>query len=198
MKWPVAGFALPAGEGALRPGRRVLVTDAFISLRGKAATGEAESARLYLDFIASVLPRLEAPPTAYQDWPALARKSLAALRTETGCCRRIHNRLFIQAYVGSSEKPPESMVQGAVMVPLTEYQTWRGRPVPLLRQLRHYPASFYHEGLQITVRWLLGAQFDKQERSEEEQRCQSHEPWCKLHGLEGPPQPLPSQVAEPA
>jgi len=107
---------------------------------------------------------------------------LRALVPSTGCCRKIKGRLYVQAYVDCSEKPPESMVQGAVIVPLMEYASWRRRPVPLVAQLRHAPTSFYDTKIKAPVRWLTSVDFDKEERSEEEHHFLM-DSWYLLHTL---------------
>jgi hypothetical protein len=112
-----------------------VIQDAFLEVKRGAPDSEARAAEAFLGALANVYPKLERPQFEYYDWPTAARRSLRALNTKSGCCRRVNGKLYVQAYVGCDQKPPESMVQGALAVPLMEYEAWRGRAVPLLAKL---------------------------------------------------------------
>jgi hypothetical protein len=61
------------------------------------------------------------PATAYFDWIKLAERSMRSLATAKACGRKVHGNYFLNAYVGSDRKPPESMVQGTVLTPMLKY-----------------------------------------------------------------------------
>jgi hypothetical protein len=180
--WPDAGFAVPAAERSLAKDKPVVIQDAFVELYRGVTEGDASASECFLSALGRIYPLLGQPEFEFYDWPALAKKSLHALVPSTGCCRMIKGRLYVQAYVNSSEKPPESMVQGAIIVPLNEYAAWQQRPVPLLDQLRHVPTSFYDPKIKSPVRWLPDVKFDKEERSEE-QHHYLMDSWYLLHTL---------------
>ncbi|MES1179365.1 MAG: hypothetical protein ABUL62_33925 [Myxococcales bacterium] len=182
VRWPEAGIALPAGTGELPAKRPVVTQDAFLEVQRGVPESEAHAAEMFLGALAKVYAEVGQPQFEYYDWPAAARRSLRALTAKTGCCRNVAGKLYVQAYVNCDKKPPESMVQGALAVPLMEYEAWRRRSVPLLRKLAHYPASFYDKRLRSPVRWLAGADFKKSERSEEEHHFLM-DSWYLLHTL---------------
>lgn len=180
--WPDAGFAVPAGPNPLAPGRPIVIQDAFVECQRGLPESDARAAECFLGALGRIYPLLWQPKTKFYDWPALAKKSLRELKPSTGCCRKVNGRLYVQAYVNCLRKPPESMVQGAIIVPLMEYASWRRRPVPLLHKLQHVPTSFYDTKIKVPVRWLPGADFDKKERSEEEHHFLM-DSWYLLHTL---------------
>jgi hypothetical protein len=182
VQWPSAGFALPGGDVPLEARRPVTISDAFIRTETGGPGSDRETAEGFLNGLAAVYRHMEHPSTEYTDWPRLAQASLRTIVSCRECCPRVNGQRFFQAYVGSSAKPPEAMVQGAIIVPLMEYEEYRGRPVPLLKQLRDVPAAFYHSGIRELVRWLPGRRFDKEERSEEEHRFRM-DSWYLLHTL---------------
>jgi hypothetical protein len=77
-----------------------------------------------------------------------------ALEESPNCGRRIHNRFYLNAYVGAYQKPPESMVQLAMLVLLWEYQPWLGKDVPLVAELQQNMSSFYDDRKSVRMRWL--------------------------------------------
>jgi hypothetical protein len=84
------------------------------------------------------------------------------------CTQRIGGRRYLNAYVGGEEKPPESMVQCSVLVPMRAYEQWLGDAVPLTKQLARTLSSFFDKKVSSVVRWLPGCAFKKHDKSEEE------------------------------
>ncbi len=180
-QWPVSGFALPGSSMPLEEGRAVVIGDAFIELRQGLPDGEAEAGKQFLDSLGRIYPMMPQPEFDYYDWPAMSEKVLRTLNSPS-CSRTLDRKMFLHAYIGGSGKPPESMVQGAITVPVMEYEAWRRRPVPLIKRLRHVPESFYHPKLKTLVRWLPGAGFEKEDLSEEEKEFRM-DSWYLLHTM---------------
>ncbi|HWB05592.1 MAG TPA: hypothetical protein VG796_21415 [Verrucomicrobiales bacterium] len=181
-QWPEAGFALPGSHAPLAAGKPIVIADGFVELRAGLPNGEAEAGSLFVDSLARIYPLMPPPDCEYCDWPALSEKVLRALTSSSQCRRTIDGKTYLHAYIGGSGKPPESMVQGAITVPLMEYEAWRQRPVPLTRKLRHAPESFYHRKLKTLVRWLPGSAFEKEEPGEEEKKFRM-DSWYLLHTM---------------
>jgi hypothetical protein len=181
-QWPQAGFALPGSKSPLKGRRPVIIADAFLDLRRGLPKGEADAGKQFLDSLARVYPMLSHPTFEFYDWPGMSEKVVRALNSSEGCTRKVAGKTYIQAYVGGSGKPPESMVQGAITVPLMEFAAWRRRPAPLVKELRHAPESFFHPKLKTLVRWLPGVEFEKKEPSEEEKKFRM-DSWYLLHTL---------------
>lgn len=181
-EWPEEGFALPQGPRPLPGGQPVLVNDAFLSVEEGRPHTEVEAAIRFLDNLAFFYPLLPPREAPWQDWPAHARRTLTTLTRSSLSTRRIDKKDYMQAYAGSDYKPPESMVQGAFLVPLAEYQSWDGRPNPLLKRLSHAPTQFFDPSLRIPLRWLPGVPFGPEADSEEEvhERMDS---WYLLHTM---------------
>jgi hypothetical protein len=180
-QWPVTGFALPPGKEPLKEGKPVIVGDAFVELRPGLPQGEADAARQFLNALGRIYPMLEQPEFEYYDWRAMSENALRLLNTPA-CRRTVEGKTYLHAYIGGAGKPPESMVQGAIMVPMMEYESWRRRPAPLVKQFRHVAESFYHPKLKTLIRWLPGVDFEKEERSEEEREFRM-DSWYLLHTM---------------
>ncbi|MDB6071683.1 MAG: hypothetical protein JWL81_2854 [Verrucomicrobiales bacterium] len=181
-EWPEAGFGLPAGPHPLKPGKSVIIADAFVECRAGLMPREVDAAMAFLDALVRIYPLLPKVERGFHDWPAAALKTMRSLTSGKQCTRSVDGKLFVEAYVGSTYKPPEGMVQGALMVPLLEYAKWRQQEVPLLDKLKHVPDSFFNSRLRIPVRWLPGGRFTKSEPSEEEVRWRM-DSWYLLHTL---------------
>ncbi|UHG94240.1 hypothetical protein [Spirosoma oryzicola] len=181
-QWPEVGFSLPASEQPLSAGTEVVLSDAFIYLSKTIPTSEFEAADQFLEAIDSIYRHLPKPATDYFDWPKLANQTIKALSESPDCSRHIKNHFYVNAYVSATQKPPESMVQLAILVPLTEYQDWLGRAIPLVDQLQKSIPTFYDETRATLMRWLPGEPFRKEETSEEEDHNKI-DSWYLLHTL---------------
>lgn len=182
VKWPEAGFTLPVGEKPLNSGKEAVLSDAFIYLNGNIPANEFEAADQFLEGMACIYDQLPKPQTNYYDWPKAAGRTIEALTESPDCGRTIKKQFYVNAYVGAVQKPPESMVQLAILVPLWEYQNWLGKAVPLVAQLQESVPSFYDESKGVIVRWLPGEPFGKEETSEEEDPNKI-DSWYLLHIL---------------
>jgi hypothetical protein len=169
-EWPEIGMALPAGTGPLPAKKEVTVSDAFLCFSGNALNSDTDVAEHCLKCLASIYRLLPLPKTEYFDWPRAATRTLKSLDKSQSCTRRMGGRRYLNAYVGVEEnqKPPESMVQCSVLVPMRAYEKWLGSEVTLTKQLARNLSSFYDKKAKSVVRWLPGCAFQKADNSEEE------------------------------
>jgi hypothetical protein len=167
-KWPEIGMALPSGSKPLPAKKQVTVSDAFVCFSDRVLGNETDVAAHCLECLAEIYQYLPQPKTEYFDWPHAAMRTLHALDKTPSCTRRISGRRYLNAYIGAEEKPPESMVQCSVLVPMRAYEQWLGGEVPLAKQLAHSLSSFYDKKANSVVRWLPGCPFKKKDKSEEE------------------------------
>ena len=181
-QWPEVGFTLPTSEHPLEAGKEIVLSDAFIYLSETVPGNEFEAADQFLEAIARIYKQLPKPDTTYYDWPQAAKRTVKALSESTDCGRHINKQFYLNAYVGATRKPPESMVQLAILVPLWEYQQWLETPVPLLERLQKNIPTFYDEKKATLMRWLPGESFAEGEDSEEEDPAKI-DSWYLLHTL---------------
>ena len=113
---PEAGSSLPTGPLPLKPGKFVIIADAFVECRVGWMPEEVDAAMAFLDALVRIYPLLPREEPDFYDWPAAARKTMRSLTSGKQCTRAIDGKLFVEAYVGSTCKPPESMVQGALKI----------------------------------------------------------------------------------
>ncbi len=182
VNWPQIGFSLPEAKVALPARRQVVISDAFIRLDQGRGLTESGRTLCFMENLENVYRVLAAPAAPWFDWEVMARKGVADLHGGNDCLRRIRGKNYLNAYVGGTNKPPESMVQGALYVPLLAYEKWLGKPVKLTRTLDHYSLSFFDPELSTMRRWLPGARFTKVEPSEEEDH-DTMDSWYLLHTL---------------
>jgi len=170
VNWPVAGFSRPEGQRPLEKGREWILSDTSLVIQKTVTKGDFEKTTQFADALAAVYLRIKRPETAYYDWPATARKTIQALRESTGCSRKIDGLTYYNAYLGSFEKPPESMVQCAILLPMLNYQLWNRSTTKVAENLNANLPTFFDEKAGTIVRWLPSGEFRKDERSEEESR----------------------------
>ncbi|GAB3695319.1 hypothetical protein GCM10027592_17370 [Spirosoma flavus] len=181
-QWPEAGFALPTSENPLPAGKDITLSDAFIYVVPSIPASEFEASDLFLDALAAIYPQLPKPDTTYFNWPALAERTVDALTSSPHCGRIINKQYYLNAYVDATQKPPESMVQLAILIPLWEYQKWLDKPLPLGESLLKNLPTFFDEKQETIMRWLPGGVF-KEENRNEEQDPTKIDSWYLLHTL---------------
>lgn len=182
VQWPEIGFALPTAEQPLRAGKEIVLSDAFLYLSETIPGNEFEATDCFLEAVACIYKQLPKPNTDYYDWPKAAKRTVQALYESPDCGRRIKNHFYVNAYVSATQKPPESMVQLAILIPLWEYQEWLGESVPLVDLLQKNLPTFYDDKKATLMRWLPGQAFTKGENSEEED-YNKIDSWYLLHTL---------------
>ncbi|MCW1886209.1 hypothetical protein OKA04_15835 [Luteolibacter flavescens] len=160
----------------------MVVSDVFLRVTGSSERGEAARALEFIEGMSWVLRKTAPAPGPWHDWARTAKRTLEALATSRHCMRKIRRRTFLNAYVGSDDKPPESMVQGAITVALAEYEAWRLKPHPLMKRLDGNLAEFYLEDLSTMARWLPGEKFKGGAPSEEE-HMERMDSWYLLHTM---------------
>lgn len=180
--WPEAGFKLPAGQKPLAAGRKVIVSDAWLRITPGLPETEAEAALVFTEGLAEIYRQLPLPSVGWYDWPAMAKRTLRALAGARACTRKIKGIPYFNAYVGATGKPPESMVQGAVLVPLVEYEAWNGSTKGMSGRFRRTPHTFYDRKLGTVLRWLPDVEFSQENDSEEEAHYLM-DSWYLLHTL---------------
>lgn len=181
VEWPELGLARPAAKKPLEPERAYIISDTFIVAGPGLPADETAVSEHFLDAIGLVYPLLPQPSVAHYDWRNAVPRALQSLEQSDDCRQLIDGVRYVNAYVGSSDKPPESMVQLAVLVPLLDYEKWAGEKTKLVPELLKAIPRFWNEELRTYVRWLPGEPF-KVSDSEEE----SHDildSWYYLHIL---------------
>ena len=85
------------------------------------------------------------------------KKSLRDLADEK-CWSTIRNVSYLNAYVGDTETPPESMVQLSVLLPMLEYADWVGKDIPMSNDILKTLPKFYDDKAKVYGRWLISEQ----------------------------------------
>lgn len=182
VAWPELGFTLPIGEKPLSSRRAVVLSDAFIRINSGVSASESDCACRFIDDLHATYLQLQSPPVEWYDWEAMAARTVRDLSRSKKCLRTIAGVPYLNPYVGCTSKPPESMVQAAVIVPLIEYETWLGKPLPLVKRLDRTLLAFYGQKIGSIIRWLPGVPFNKEEPSEEED-ANRVDSWYLFHSL---------------
>ena len=182
VEWPRLGLKLPTGPRAVPAGKPIVLSDVFLRINTAGGTSEAERSLAFIEALAEIHRRIEVPLVGWRDWSSIASRTIRDLGRSKQCSRKIAGATYLNAYVASDDKPPESMVQAAVLVPLAEYEKWAGKEVPLVTLLTSNIPSFYLGKLCTFTRWLPGKRFAKKETSEEE-AAEKMDSWYLLHSL---------------
>jgi hypothetical protein len=182
VEWPALGLSLPQGEEPLPKAATVVLSDTFMRVTGNSDRGEATRAIEFLDGMAWVYHKTAPAPGKWFDWARLAGRTLDSLCKSRQCIRKVQGKTFLNAYVGSDDKPPESMVQGALEVPMVEYEQWALSSHPLMHRLSGNLTAFYLKELSTMARWLPGERFTTEDRGEEQQTDRM-DSWYLMHTM---------------
>ncbi|GAB3934703.1 hypothetical protein [Mucilaginibacter myungsuensis] len=183
-EWPEIGFALPPTlkNKPLQAGTTYVISDAFIALTTEVPEKERDITQQYLDLLAQVYLALPKPNTHYQPWPEILEKGLTDLIDSPGCWQQVDGKHYFNAYVSDHATPPEIMVQLAVMLPLTDYKEWSGKPNDVIDKLREGLPSFYDEQYKTIMRWHPKVA-DRLEGEEEQKEPLTMDSWYLHHPL---------------
>jgi len=155
--WPELGFSpAPSPSRTLRAGVEVDLADAYILAEPDAPEDDLSAARRFLDLYADLYLAVPRPDPIYRDWPRRVEETLRTLSHSPECYVEKRGHRYLLAYVGADDRPPESMVQLAVLVPLVEYARSRKVDLPLIEALRANLGTFFDEELGVVRRWLPG------------------------------------------
>jgi hypothetical protein len=156
-RWPELGFRLPPSpEKALPAGQETAIADAYVLFTPETPADKLEAARLFLDLYAELYLALPRPEATFRDWMRRVDMTMRDLTHSPACSVEKNGQRYLLAYVGADDRPPESMVQLAVLVPLLEYEKWLGEDIQLVERLRSNLASFFNPDVKTVVRWLPG------------------------------------------
>lgn len=179
---PELGFALPAGKAPLKAGKKVTISDAFVTFAAEVPKNDEEIAMQFLNLLARIYLQLPLPATHYQNWPEILEKGLTDLQESPGCWSQVKGHKYFNAYVSDYLTPPEIMVQLAVMLPLIDYAEWSGKDLDVIKVINATLPNFYNEKLGTIVRWLPSAE-DKLEGEEEQKQPNVMDSWYLHHPL---------------
>ena len=180
--WPEMGFALPHSQEHPIPGaQEVTISEVYLLLSEKVPSNEIGIARTYLELMADGLRVIPTPQTEYRDWPGRAAQTLRDLTHSPVCAAERRGVRYLLPYVGDNGKPPESMVQLAVLRPLRAYERWAGRRFPLSQSLQDTLPTFYDGELGSMRRWLDGEPFEN--KAEEGQSHRNMDSWYLYYVL---------------
>lgn len=180
--WPELGMRLPAAKESISARKSVVLSDGQIRIHRGFNHSEGSAALTFIDDLYAAYLSMRPPQPEWHDWQQAATVTLASLTRSVHCTRKIRGATYFNAYVGSKDKPPESMVQAAVLVPLLEYQEWIGKELGLVARLVDALPHFFDADQGCVVRWLPGCKFHKPEPSEEESMGKM-DSWYLLHTL---------------
>lgn len=154
--WPQLGFSLPPAMDthALSPHHDIVVSDAFIVGSESVPDDDISAAKLFLDLYAELYLAIDRPPVVHRNWQRRVDETLQDLTHSPDCGVDIDAQRYLRAYAGVDDRPVESMVQLAVLVPLVEYAETCEYAIPLCDVLRKGIPSFFDDEVGTVVRWL--------------------------------------------
>lgn len=182
-KWPEFGFSLPVTKDDPLPAGEVFsVSDAYVLLSEQVPKTKEAVAKQFLNHLADLYLNIPRPDTSYHHWPDTAERGLDDLGYHKGCWTFAGGHPYLNAYVSDYKTPAEIMVQLAVLLPLTEYMSWKGEQHKLTGELTDGLPGFYHQKMKTMVRWLPELE-DNLDKSEEQKRERIMDSWYLQHPL---------------
>lgn len=163
-RWPELGFMLPPSlDDPVPAGQDTIISDAYMLLSPHSPEDKVRAARLFLDLYAEVYLALPKPEPEFRDWPRRVDSTVRDLTHSPVCGIDKHGHRYLLAYVGADDRPPESMVQLAVLLPLLEYAQWLKKDIPIAERLRDNLPTFFNSEVKSVVRWLPGEKIQSDE-----------------------------------
>lgn len=182
-EWPELGLALPAAtKKPLAAGKKIIISDAFVSLSTEVPKNETAMVRQYLDMLATLYLQLPLPQTQYNDWPTITEKGLKDLTENPGCWTQVAGHPYLNAYLCDYKTPPEIMVQLAVLLPLIDFVEWNKGEIDLIEKIKAGLPPFYNDDLKVIMRWHPKAE-GQLENEEEQLQPRTMDSWYLHHPL---------------
>ncbi|GGH08874.1 hypothetical protein [Mucilaginibacter phyllosphaerae] len=182
-KWPEFGYSLPVTKDKPLPaGIEFIISDAYVSFSTQTPADQFEVANGYLDHLAAIYKLIPKPKTKYQPFQQIVNYSLADLESNKGCWSQHKGCSYLNAYVCDYSTPPEIMVQLAVLLPIWDYQDWKGEQFTVANQIYDNIQTFWNDELQTIKRWLPSVE-DELDESEEQKVPNTMDSWYLHHPL---------------
>lgn len=151
--WPELGYTPPLAERhPLQPGREIVLSDAYVCFSPSIPEESGDIAQLFFDMASDTYLQMPRPEPQYQEWLEMAERSIKDLE-HPDCITKDNGKRYVCAYVGTTDRRPESLVQLAVALPLLEYQEWSGRKIPLIGNLLDTLPGFYDKQVGCILRY---------------------------------------------
>lgn len=165
-EWPELGYQPPAGPLAnnppvhpLKKGQAVVVSDALLTFSMACADGETDSARKFIEMLATLYPHLTRPEPLYHDWLDRAGRTIKDLESSPDARISHYGHTYLHPYVGAEY--PDSMVQMTVLATLREYASHWEKGDDLADDLAKGIGRFYDDDLKSIRRYLPNVGDDK-------------------------------------
>lgn len=165
-EWPELGYQPPTGPMAnnppikpLKQGREVVVSDALLTFSKDCTQNEINSARKFIEMVATIYPYLNRHQPHYHDWLDRAKRTMKDLRAGGDVTIEHYGHTYLHPYVGAEY--PDSMVQMTVLASLVEYERQWGMDNTLSKELAAGIGRFYDKKLKSIRRYLPNVGDDK-------------------------------------
>jgi hypothetical protein len=165
-EWPELGYQPPTGPMAnnppihpLKAGQEVIVSDALLTFSDGCADTEIDSARKFIEMLATIYPHLTRHEPRYHDWIDRAERTVKDLETSPDATIEHYGHTYLHPYVAAEY--PDSMVQMSVLSTLREYEVNWAAKGTLAADLAKGIGRFYDDKLKSIRRYLPNVGDDK-------------------------------------
>ncbi|TDW44606.1 hypothetical protein EV144_10854 [Flavobacterium sp. 270] len=180
--WPELGFRLPAVIEEPLPDKPVILSDAYVLLSNNIPKDNLEGTQEFLTHLGALYRHIPKPELTYHNWMTSAKTALHDLINNKGCWTNSCGLSYLNAYLCDYKTPPEIMVQLAVILPLSEYEKWLSKDIPVINDLKKGLNTFYDSNIKCISRWLP-AMADNLDQSEEQKKEYVMDSWYLYHPL---------------
>lgn len=181
--WPELGYTPPLAERKpLKPGKEVVISDGYLKLVPMVPANQAEVARTFLELLSDIYTILPKPEPVYHDWLTRAEKAVEDLDRSPECTTELEGHRYLNAYVGTGDRRPESLVQLTVLPALREYADWGETDVPLADDLSAGLLAFMDHEIGSMLRYPESSK-DAELEDEDEKGPHELDSWYLYHPL---------------
>lgn len=165
-EWPELGYLPPTPPqsgtpptDALPAGNETTLSDVILVVRGRAGSGEQESAREFLQMLGIAYNELDLPTTDYHDWITRSERTLKDLEAAPEARIRHYGNIYIHPYTAAEY--PDVMVQMSLIAAIHDWGKWHKQRHPLETELMKGVGKFYDPKLKTLRRYLPNVGDDK-------------------------------------
>lgn len=185
IHWPELGLSLPrSADLPLRTGERYTLSAGHVLVHTGQPKDSTQMSDRFIQALEYVYRRLERPAIQVPPLPRYASYTLQSLIQQHGCWRQVKEKAYLNAYFNDYPTPAESMVQLAVLAPLTWYKQRQHSSYAqrIATSLTAGIADFFDDTLGCFVRWIP-SKAHHLDHSEEQKKPRIMDSWYLHHPL---------------
>lgn len=158
-QWPDLGYQPPVGDKPMPKGEELIVSDAHIHWSPQVPADPQQMGRQFLELFSGIYRHIQRPESLYHDWVWRAEQTARDIAESPDATVLDNGYRYVRPYTAAEN--PDSMVQMTTLLPMREFEQWRGKNIKLAEELRAGIGRFFDPKLSTVRRYLPTVGKDK-------------------------------------